>query len=1226
MFLDHLSGLLQHDPDSNILAILPHSVRRTLVAEITGFLCPSSGPPPSSLLSSPAHVSWFFEIIAQGLNLPLEDMNITSDDVTIYSTWLLDAQSRPLAVQKQAGTEGEQIFLRTIFRHLSLLFQPRFDYASRNPALRDGTGALIQRHIELCKKVLSVLAMASRTISSNFSEETWLVLLKVVMGTTDYLLKAPVSLDSTKQPPIPLGMGDQLCEHLLRVLFELWLRSKVTCNELWDTLKQCFSRWVHRPQVIQQWVATCLALTQRVIRLLYGSPEGTESINIVTSGLNVGLDLPNDFIFFAWHRIIYLVDDPCQLPNNFSLAILGISQLVDAFHAIGHNGSSGSVGGRKNKATVPDGNTILDMFGDWLFNACTMPCNENTREGIAEAYGCLCRIFSRPQHRQPFHREYLERFYSILIPGLRLDVALPTILTNTSDLFATELAGVRMLVPDFVVGLKHVLPRLAPKFQCSPRINLDDLHLAALRVCSTLISLPNHFSQVNLREEWNQGLTSTSNEDAEEIAITQIRVLYSEVSNTSRSFSQLKYHLIEMLLTSLKTETSASNLQFLLKLINVYVIEDIDFCPGLVGPVVKLVQEKILMMHWPNNVTLTAFDMLIAFVCLYDHVKEESKNCPRELVLSLCRYVDNLMSAGNFGQTYKLIIRAYECVIRWILIGQWIVDDNDCLQTVVSSLCRGITLYEREVASAQSEASSDRGKKPRNQPAFLPANKLFIRAQRNPPPESSSKPAASASTRYKKELLAIKSAAEICLARFANQLGKSPLLHEKWNDLEVARRICEKRQKEREKEAREMIHYFLLDDRIIVGLAETHHSETPEVVMVVRDILGRYSWRIQMQYFDYSTSSSIASTANASIAHFPSPLQPSLPSTSSSSMHDIPHLITKALAKVVAVNEDSIPDIWQILAVDKETTENRQPSQPKISFSEAKIMTEKQRLAEEERVAELKKNPQDIKYHAVPYFPPPDTNSPHAFRLFMSQMGFFSLENWKHVLPLPLTETLIGDLDALDSISERERMMIPIYFAISGDATLEDMLSEKMSLSEEFIQFVFSLGWPIDVAKHFGASSSAVAPYYADRDVEVIFRVPYLDDHFRKPYEAEHVSVIWVEDLRGYSQLVKQVGTDIGLVVNPLRGCAKNLYRIKVMTQRMEENQAFGPLMDGMIVSMHVLSMLIRITSISAHQHCADGPRPFEQRQKQILQILEKYKNRNMRVSEFYTHLFTNDK
>jgi len=66
-------------------------------------------------------------------------------------------------------------------------------------------------------------------------------------------------------------------------------------------------------------------------------------------------------------------------------------------------------------------------------------------------------------------------------------------------------------------------------------------------------------------------------------------------------------------------------MRYILHLINVYVIEDVPFCPGLVGTVVKLIQDKILTMQLPADVTLVAFDVLMDFVDLYDFVKRDSK-------------------------------------------------------------------------------------------------------------------------------------------------------------------------------------------------------------------------------------------------------------------------------------------------------------------------------------------------------------------------------------------------------------------------------------------------------------------------------------------------------------------------------------------------------------------------------------------------------------------------
>lgn len=239
------------------------STRRVLVSEITHYLHPGPGKhaPDPSIFSSPAHVKWYFEVIGQGFTLPLEDMDITSIDVNLYAQWLLEPSLRPAVISKD-GLEQE--FYQIIFHQFSLLFQPRLTYtpqqqqhqqhqqqqqqhghhptstpprsvSSRPNSFHLGISGgsssqqpnhhhqqqneatlaqLAHQHIELCKKTLTVLAMAGRTLE--FSNDTWTVLLKVMLGVTDYLLKEPIGAGGMSGIP---NMGDELCEHLLRVKY-----------------------------------------------------------------------------------------------------------------------------------------------------------------------------------------------------------------------------------------------------------------------------------------------------------------------------------------------------------------------------------------------------------------------------------------------------------------------------------------------------------------------------------------------------------------------------------------------------------------------------------------------------------------------------------------------------------------------------------------------------------------------------------------------------------------------------------------------------------------------------------------------------------------------------------------------------------------------------------------------------------------------------------------------
>ena len=68
-------------------------------------------------------------------------------------------------------------------------------------------------------------------------------------------------------------IGDQLCERVLSVLFEIWLLACHKCYPtppLWKTFQEVCRRWRHRPALIDQWNRANFALAARVLKFMYG--------------------------------------------------------------------------------------------------------------------------------------------------------------------------------------------------------------------------------------------------------------------------------------------------------------------------------------------------------------------------------------------------------------------------------------------------------------------------------------------------------------------------------------------------------------------------------------------------------------------------------------------------------------------------------------------------------------------------------------------------------------------------------------------------------------------------------------------------------------------------------------------------------------------------------------------------------------------------------------------
>jgi hypothetical protein len=87
----------------------------------------------------------------------------------------------------------------------------------------------------------------------------------------------------------------------------------------------------------------------------------------------------------------------------------GICQVVLLWNTLG-----------ETDANKIGGNTILKMYGNWLFDASLVDLpglsynNYRCDEGRAIALGCLCNIFSRYQ-KNCFLKSYLQTFYQVII-------------------------------------------------------------------------------------------------------------------------------------------------------------------------------------------------------------------------------------------------------------------------------------------------------------------------------------------------------------------------------------------------------------------------------------------------------------------------------------------------------------------------------------------------------------------------------------------------------------------------------------------------------------------------------------------------------------------------------------------------------------------------------------------------------------------------------------------
>src|SRR6266498_5906156 len=169
-------------------------------------------------------------------------------------------------------------------------------------------------------------------------------------------------------------------------------------------------------------------------------------------------------------------------------------------------------------------------------------------------------------------------------------------------------------------------------------------------------------------------------------------------------------------------------------------------------------------------------------------------------------------------------------MMRWILIGQWIVGDRDCHEAVIATISRGISITPNNDDDSSSPSSSSNDKK-KNRRDTAP-NKLFsARSNKNIVTNSESISQHHYQNRYgKKGEVAVKIAAEIAMSQFVNHLGNFPTWGDNIgpsristlfnDDLELAKTQISDAREFDGVPIPELVRYFLIDGRVLVGFVE----------------------------------------------------------------------------------------------------------------------------------------------------------------------------------------------------------------------------------------------------------------------------------------------------------------------------------------------------------------------------------------------------------------------
>ncbi|XP_035761413.1 ral GTPase-activating protein subunit beta isoform X1 [Neolamprologus brichardi] len=801
------------------------------------------------------------------------------------------------------------------------------------------------------------------------------------------------------------------------------------------------------------------------------------------------------------------------------------------------------------------------MVNNPMFDANEFP--ESYEAGRAEACGTLCRIFCSKKTGEEILPVYLSRFYMVLIQGLQISdficrPVLASIILNSSSLFCTDLKGINVVVPYFIAALETIVPdRELSKFKMY--VNPTDLRRASINILLAMLPLPHHFgnikSEVLLEGKFNE-------EDG-------------WPHDQPVSFLSLRLRLVNVLIGALQTETDPTNTQLILgAMLNIVqdsallesigaqtetgsidgshstlrtqghsrtnsgisfnsggsteatspdserpaqaLLRDYDTAAGLLVRSIHLVTQR-LNSQWRQDmsISLAALELLAGLAKVKVGVDSADR---KRAVSSICGYIVFQCSRPAPLQSrdlHSMIVAAFQFLCVWLTEHPDMLDEKDCLVEVLEIVELGISGSK----SRQEQEVRHKGEKEHN-----PAS------------------------------MRVKDAAEATLSCIMQVLGAFPSPSGPASTCSLLNEDTLIRYARLSATGASNFRYFVLENSVILAMLEqplgNEQNPSPSVTVLIRGTAGRHAWTMQLFHQPRG--------ARANQRQVFVPEGRPTPNNDVGIKYNVKQRpFPEEVDKIPLVKADvSIPDLDDIVSKevscmgweeDSRASDSLNRICPRLEVQHDKLRNLMTKQIEYENA--LERHSEEI-WKSTPFpdpqtdcKPPPPSQEFQTARLFLSHFGFLSLEALKEPnnsrLPphlIALESSLPGffdDISYLDLLPCRPFDTVFIFYVKPGQKSSHEILrnvESSASVQPHFLEFLLSLGWPVDVGRHPGwtghldtswsvnycsdsndvQAEEAGTPedtggsvfngekkvlYYADALTEIAFVVPSLTEH-----------------------------------------------------------------------------------------------------------------------------------
>lgn len=553
-----------------------------------------------------------------------------------------------------------------MFGHLTFLFE--------NRPLTSENGLLIQNR--MCLDILeNIILKYLHNNLNTITKDLWDTSIRLIIAIIDSL--------STQKQTLINNVQDlsYLVAPAFRSGIEILLLSQSQDMELWNYFTKLIPSWI-RPKVVQHWSSALYGITLKTLSIIYGPKFGhsseIDSIVIEWTAeetITTRSKIPStpEFTFFSWRCIIAMTPDPLFFKDRETHRVFfeGISRLVESYLKVADQGHLYS---NSCKKKLPNINSILVLFGRWLFNS-LLTDKVEFDEGNSVAIRILCQIFCRSPNlpKIPVDKNYLASFYAVLSLILSKPInnkVLITLILHMKYLFVLNYPGSLILIQPLFYMLSSVWHDNTDPIIKSPILDL----------VSSLISLPSLLHETKV------------------LSKNDLKIIYGSTLNIPqqiKTFSVLREHLNVFFMKCITKEENPRIISKILQLIVVFLYDsildnqidkmtNISFFTVITNEILRRCREV-----WNYEAIVSAYVSISSLSEIYKYLGNDGPKIAKIIIFSLTEHIDTL-SSQNLQQTEspKIIQYAMSAMLNWWMIDPKIstIIDNSVVVSAIKSV------------------------------------------------------------------------------------------------------------------------------------------------------------------------------------------------------------------------------------------------------------------------------------------------------------------------------------------------------------------------------------------------------------------------------------------------------------------------------------------------------------------------------------------------------------